>query len=114
MGRALREIHAITMDSFGYIGAQGVVTPFATNRAYMLSQFERKLAGFTRLAGRPELARKLEAYVERSTPPLDGCTGASLCHFDFHTGQRARSTARRDRSISPASSTSQTPSPAIR
>jgi len=86
MGRVLREIHAIAMDSFGYIGAEGVVTHFPTNRAYMLSQFERKLAGFAQLAGRPELARKLEAYVERSTPLLDGCTGASLCHFDFHTG----------------------------
>jgi aminoglycoside phosphotransferase (APT) family kinase protein len=86
MGRALREIHAIAMDSFGYIGAKGVLTPFPTNRAYMLSQFERKLAGFAQLAGRPELARKLEAYVERSTPLLDGSIAASLCHFDFHPG----------------------------
>jgi len=86
MGRVLREIHAVAMDSFGYIGAEGVVTPFPTNRAYTLSQFERKLSGFSRLAGRPELARKLEAYVEHSIPLLDGCTGASLCHFDFHTG----------------------------
>jgi aminoglycoside phosphotransferase (APT) family kinase protein len=86
MGRVLREIHAIAMDSFGYIGAEGVVTPFATNRAYMLSQLERKLAGFAQLGGRPELARKLEAYVERSAPLLDDCTAASLCHFDFHAG----------------------------
>ncbi len=74
------------MDSFDYIGAEGVVTPFPINRAYMLSQFERKLAGFAQLGGRPELARKLEADVERSIPLLDGCTAASLCHFDFHTG----------------------------
>jgi len=86
MGRSLREIHAIAMDSFGYIGAKGVLTSFPTNRAYMLSQFERKLADFAQLTGRPELAQKLDAYVEHSTPLLDGCTAASLCHFDFHPG----------------------------
>lgn len=86
MGQVLREMHRIGMDSFGYIGNDGVVTPFATNRAYMLSQFERKLAGFARLGGRPELAQKLRVYVERSLPLLDGCAQPSLCHFDFHTG----------------------------
>jgi aminoglycoside phosphotransferase (APT) family kinase protein len=86
MGRALREIHAIELDAFGYIGADGIVTPFASNRACMLSQFERKVGGFAQLAGRPALAGQLKAYVERSTPLLDACTTPSLCHYDFHTG----------------------------
>jgi aminoglycoside phosphotransferase (APT) family kinase protein len=86
MGRALREIHRIAMDAFGYIGTDGVVTPFASNRAYMLSQFERKLGGFDQFGGKPALAARLRGYVERSAALLDGCVRASLCHYDFHTG----------------------------
>jgi aminoglycoside phosphotransferase (APT) family kinase protein len=86
MGQALREIHRIPMESFGYIGTEGVVTPFTTNRAYMLSQFERKLGGFEQLGGQPALAQQLRAYLDRSESLLDGCTRPSLCHHDFHTG----------------------------
>jgi aminoglycoside phosphotransferase (APT) family kinase protein len=86
MGRALREIHGIAMEAFGYIGPDGIVAPATSNRTYMLSQFDRKLGGFAELAGRPELAAQLKDYVERSTPLLDGCTQPSLCHYDFHTG----------------------------
>lgn len=86
MGRLLRGIHAITLESFGYIGAEGVVTPFATNHAYMSSQFERKLAGFASLGGVPETAAGLRAYVERSTALLEGCATPCLCHYDFHPG----------------------------
>jgi aminoglycoside phosphotransferase (APT) family kinase protein len=86
MGRTLRELHDIGLEAFGYIGTDGVVTPFTTNRAYMLSQFERKLGGFDQLGGRPDLARQLRAYLERSTPLLDGCTRPAFCHYDFHTG----------------------------
>jgi len=86
MGRALREIHAIRLEAFGYIGADGIVTPSASNRTYMLSQFERKVGGFAQLGGRPALAERLKAYVERSVPLLEICTTPSLCHYDFHTG----------------------------
>jgi len=86
MGRALREIHRIPMGAFGYIGPEGIVSPSVSNRAYMLSQFDRKLAGFAQFAGRPALAEQLSTYVLRSAPLLDGCAQASLCHYDFHTG----------------------------
>jgi len=86
MGRALREIHGIAMDAFGYIGTDGLVTPFASNRAYMLSQLDRKLGGFDQFGNRPDLATRLRAHVERTTGLLDGCTRPSLCHYDFHTG----------------------------
>ena len=33
MGRALREIHRVPMDSFGYIGPNGVWTAYPSNRA---------------------------------------------------------------------------------
>jgi aminoglycoside phosphotransferase (APT) family kinase protein len=86
MGRALREIHAVTMEGFGYLGPDGIVTPFTTNRAYMLSQFERKLGDFAKLGERPALAERLNTYLKRSADLLDGCAEPRLCHYDFHTG----------------------------
>jgi aminoglycoside phosphotransferase (APT) family kinase protein len=86
MGEALRVIHGVTMESFGYLVANGVVQPFASNRDYMLSQFERKLSGFRELGGHPALAAQLDAYLTRSTGLLDGCQRPVLCHYDFHSG----------------------------
>lgn len=86
MGRLLRQIHAITLESFGYIGTHGVVSPSPTNRAYMTSQFDRKLGGLFTLADADDLATRLRAYVDRSAALLDGCITPSLCHYDFHTG----------------------------
>jgi aminoglycoside phosphotransferase (APT) family kinase protein len=86
MGRALREIHDVAMEAFGYIGPGGIVAPSATNRAYMLAQFGRKLGGFAAFGGNPELAKRLRDQVERSSHLLDGCRQPRLCHYDFHTG----------------------------
>lgn len=86
MGEALREIHGIVLDSFGYIGPQGVVTPFASNRAYMASQFDKKLGGLAEYGAPETLARQLRDFVDRRSPLLDGCAKPSLCHYDFHTG----------------------------
>jgi aminoglycoside phosphotransferase (APT) family kinase protein len=86
MGEALRVIHGISLESFGYLVADGVAQPFASNRAYMLSQFERKLGGFAKLGGRPALAAQLDAYLAHSAELLDGCTRPILCHYDYHSG----------------------------
>lgn len=86
IGAALRVVHGVALESFGYLGADGVLQPFASNRAYMLSQFARKLGGFARLGGRPALARQLDAYLRRSTDLLDGCQQPVLCHYDYHSG----------------------------
>ena len=94
IGEALRVIHGVTMESFGYLAADGVVQPFASNRAYMLSQFERKLGGFAKLGGRPALAEQLNAYLKRSADLLDGCQQPVLCHYDYHSGNLLA--ARRD------------------
>lgn len=79
-------IHGVTMESFSYLVANGVVQPFASNRAYMLSQFERKLSGFRERGGRPVLAAQLDAYLKRSADLLDGCQRPVLCHYDYHSG----------------------------
>lgn len=86
MGRLLRDIHAITLESFGYIGTQGVVMPFASNRTYMSFQFDKKLGEFTDHGGPEDVAAGLRAYVTRSEPLLDECATPSLCHYDFHPG----------------------------
>lgn len=86
MGRILREIHRITMGSFGYIVAEGVHAPFASNRAYMSTQFDKKLDGLSEYDAPGELAGKLRDFVDRRRPLLDGCVTPSLCHYDFHTG----------------------------
>lgn len=62
------------------------MTPFATNREYMSSQFDRKLEGFSSLSGTPETAARLRDYVAHSAALLEGCATPSLCHYDFHPG----------------------------
>ena len=113
MGRVLREIHAIAMDSFGYIGAEGVVTHFPTNRAYMLSQFERKLQASP--------SSRDDRSSHGSSRPM--WSAALLCSTAvpgqvFATSTSTPATCSRrdatDRSISPASSIWRMPSPEIR
>jgi aminoglycoside phosphotransferase (APT) family kinase protein len=84
MGRVLREIHDVPMEAFGYIGPHGVWTPYASIRAYISFQFEKKLAAFGEHGGAPELAKRLTAFVEQHIHLLDRCSEARLCHFDFH------------------------------
>jgi aminoglycoside phosphotransferase (APT) family kinase protein len=86
MGRTLREIHDTTMSAFGYIGSHDIAAPFTSNRAYMSFQFEKKLNEFVERGGSRSLIDQLRHFVGRQAHLLDGCTGASLCHYDFHAG----------------------------
>ena len=63
MGQVLRQIHRISMPGFGYIGPNGIWTAHASNRAYMSSQFETKLAEFAERGGDPALGDRLRAVV---------------------------------------------------
>ncbi len=86
MGKALLEIHAITMEAFGYIGPDGVLSPHATNRSYMSTQFARKLAEFTERGGPAGTASRFNSFVEDRLTLLEACAVPRLCHCDFHTG----------------------------
>ena len=86
MGQVLRQIHHIPMQDFGYIGPDGIWTAYASNRAYMSFQFDKKLAEFAERAGDPRLAERARAVVIQRGRLLDGCTAACLCHYDFHSG----------------------------
>ena len=86
MGASLREINDITLDSFGYIGPNGVWTPHATNRNYMSSQFERKLMEFCERGGDPALAERLRVSIAARRHLLHGAVVPRLCHYDLHAG----------------------------
>jgi len=86
MGASLREINSIALDSFGYIGPNGVWTPHANNRGYMSSQFERKLTEFGERGGDLALAERLRASIAARRHLLDAATVPRLCHYDLHAG----------------------------
>jgi aminoglycoside phosphotransferase (APT) family kinase protein len=86
IGQLLREFHRIPMDAFGYIGATGILTPHATNHAYLTHQFKRKLGQFVEHGGAASLAQKIAAYAAQRDQLLHACSRAVLCHNDLHAG----------------------------
>jgi aminoglycoside phosphotransferase (APT) family kinase protein len=86
MGAFLRRINDITLDSFGYIGPNGVWTAYATNRGYMSAQFDRKLTEFCQRGGDPALAERLRHSIAARQHLLDGGATPRLCHYDLHAG----------------------------
>ncbi len=86
IGGLLREFHRIPMQAFGYIGANGIVTPHATNHAYLTHQFRRKLKEHGERGGDAALARRVADHVEARAHLFNGCTQAVLCHNDLHAG----------------------------
>lgn len=86
IGQVLREFHRIPMEAFGYIGPKGIWTAHSTNRAYLTSQFQRKLTQFTERGGAVDLAQRIAGYVADREQLFDGCTSAVLCHNDLHAG----------------------------
>ncbi|MBC9880488.1 aminoglycoside phosphotransferase family protein [Bradyrhizobium sp. INPA01-394B] len=86
MGAALRGINHVTLDSFGYIGPNGVWTAYPTNRAYMSAQLDRKLKEFCARGGDPALAERLRDSVEARQHLFEAATTPRLCHYDFHAG----------------------------
>ena len=74
------------MPGFGYIGPNGIWTAHASNRAYVSSQFENKLAEFAERGGDSVLGGRLRAVVHERADLLDACPTPHLCHYDFHSG----------------------------
>jgi Ser/Thr protein kinase RdoA (MazF antagonist) len=78
VGGLLRDLHAITFDSFGYIETR-VTSPVATNLEYMHRRIERKVR-----SGPPALREPLERYFAEREGAFTGCETAVLCHNDAH------------------------------
>jgi aminoglycoside phosphotransferase (APT) family kinase protein len=86
MGAALRAINDVTLDSFGYIGPNGVWTARPSNHAYMSAQLDRKLTEFCTRGGDPALAAQLRNHVMARQHLFETAATPRLCHYDFHAG----------------------------
>lgn len=86
MGAALRRINDVTLDSFGYIGPNGVWTAYPSNHVYMSVQFDRKLTEFCTRGGDRALAARLRDSVAARQHLFEAATTPRLCHYDFHAG----------------------------
>jgi hygromycin-B 7''-O-kinase len=86
LGRLLARLHAIELEAFGYLTAEGVVEPHATNLDYMRSQFAKRLASFTELGGDPALGDAIANHVRAREELLAGGPTAVFCHNDCHEG----------------------------
>ncbi|RXT46038.1 phosphotransferase family protein [Bradyrhizobium betae] len=86
MGAALRRINDVTLDSFGYIGLNGVWTAHPSNHAYMSAQLDRKLTEFGTRGGDSVLAARLRDRVTAQQHLFEAATVPRLCHYDFHAG----------------------------
>ena len=78
LGGLLRDLHAITFNSFGYIETR-VTSPVGTNLVYMRRRIEPKVR-----SGPPELRSALERHFAQHEAAFEGCTQAVLCHNDAH------------------------------
>jgi hygromycin-B 7''-O-kinase len=85
MGRVLRNLHKIQMAAFGCLVADGVKDPHASNEAYVLFQFAKKLGEFRSYGGDATPVDRIERKVAEQASLLRGCTIPVLCHGDFHT-----------------------------
>jgi hygromycin-B 7''-O-kinase len=78
LGGLLRELHTITLDSFGYIETR-VTSPVSSNLEYMRRRMERKVK-----SGPPALRDQLGRYFAEGEHAFEGCRTAVLCHNDAH------------------------------
>lgn len=86
MGALLRRVHSIPMTAYGYILADGISRPRATNAEYMAQAFEQVFRRFRSKGGEPDLAERLEAIVRERFDVFATSAGPVLCHDDFHQG----------------------------
>jgi aminoglycoside phosphotransferase (APT) family kinase protein len=86
MGAALRRLHEIPMDGFGYVLGGGIETPHPTNAAYMAHAFERLFRRFRDQSGDNALTRELEQAAGARFDLLTLCQRPALLHQDFQPG----------------------------
>jgi aminoglycoside phosphotransferase (APT) family kinase protein len=85
MGELLAALHRITQPAYGYV-TTGILDPEPDNPAYMGRQFAGKLAEFAALGGPVALHDAVRDRVASQDHLFASCTGAVLCHNDFHEG----------------------------
>lgn len=86
MGALLKRLHAIPMEAYGYVGADGVLRPQTSNEDYMRLAFGQVFKQFRELGGDEALARCLEEKVWPRFDLLCHSKGPALCHDDLQQG----------------------------
>jgi aminoglycoside phosphotransferase (APT) family kinase protein len=86
MGALLRRLHAVRLDAYGAIGADGVMAPQSENEASMLSAFEAVFRRFRDRSGETDLTGRLESQAHSRFALLAASAWPALCHDDFHQG----------------------------
>jgi hygromycin-B 7''-O-kinase len=99
LGHLLARLHTIKLEAFGYLSADGVVDPHATNLDYMRSQFDKRLAAFHKLGGDESLGRSITEYVRRGEEVLVRPPTPVFCHNDCHEGNILVTRARGNMSV---------------
>jgi hygromycin-B 7''-O-kinase len=85
LGALLAAVHSVTQPAFGYLTTE-VLSPVASNTAYLSRQFAAKLAEFEARGGDREIHRLVRERVAKSTGMLGQCVQPVLCHNDVHEG----------------------------
>lgn len=86
LGRLLARLHTIELDGFGYLTADGILEPHATNLDYMRSQFRTRLREFVELGGDARLGSAIAEHVRVREQLLAGPAAPVFCHNDCHEG----------------------------
>jgi len=86
IGEALRALHEITFERFGYFTKGGFAKSFQTNAEFMCTLFEQALRAFAAHDGPPSLARAVRHLVASQEKAFNRCPTAVLCHNDLTEG----------------------------
>lgn len=86
MGAALKRLHGIPMNAYGYVVSDGIWQPKSANPEYMDSAFEKALRQFLELGGDADLTRRLKREIRQRFDVLAHSVGPVLCHNDLQQG----------------------------
>jgi hygromycin-B 7''-O-kinase len=83
VGAALRALHAVTFEHYGFITPAGVV-PAMKNAEFMAQRFHDQLRVYAGTGGKPQIAARIDRAVTAGRDLFAASPGAVLCHNDLH------------------------------
>ena len=87
MGALLRKLHAIRMPGYGYLEANGIVSPVATNAEFLRTVIAGAFERFLHFGGDAVLAGRLRVLVDEGFDSVAGhSVGPVFAHDDLHPG----------------------------
>jgi Ser/Thr protein kinase RdoA (MazF antagonist) len=82
MGVLIRRLHTVRLESYGYITADGIANPRASNVEAMRDTVEETVRKFRDYGGDADLAHRLEAIVTAQADLFTHSTGPVFAHDD--------------------------------